>query len=257
MKCAEVISMLDALLDNELATQTAAEMNDHMKECAPCATEWQEHLALRERMRTLGNKIATPPRLAVRIHKHVERNQPGAQALRVALAASILACLVSFGALKYFIQTYATSPGSAVAVKSPSSKLTLASLLANQSLLIAASDCTADPTCLSKQAGFPVCSLTLPGWKLASARLVKASSGTICMAQLSYVNPKNETLVCYQSSTGTIPIADLNHHTIGGRLFCCGKVCKMSVVYFPKDGHDFFLVSRLPEEDLMDLARQG
>jgi hypothetical protein len=236
--------MFDSLLDDELPTQTAAEINAHMRECLSCSKEWEERQSLRQRIHTFGKKIPVPDGLVERIDKRVHRTSPSVKYLGMAVAAAAAVLVFSVATTRFDYQTVKTG-------------FTVADMLTEQSPLKPASADTSDLTALARQGGFDICPVGLPGYKLLSARLVSTADKKVCMARLTYANDKNETLVCYEGCHGQVNVAELSKHYIEGKLFCCGKVGASSVVYWPRDTRDFFMVGTLPTLDMLNLASKS
>ncbi|HEY9791393.1 MAG TPA: zf-HC2 domain-containing protein [Candidatus Obscuribacterales bacterium] len=244
MQCNDVTPMFDSLLDDELPTQTAAEINAHMRECLACSKEWEERQALRQRIHTFGKKIPLPDGLAERIDKRVHRSAPRLKYFGMALSAAAAVLVFSVATTRFDYQTVKAG-------------LTAADMLTDNSPLKPSSADTSDLTALAKQGGFDICPIDLPGYKLMSARLVSTDDKKVCMARLTYVNEKKESLVCYEGCHGQVNIADLSQHYIEGKLFCCGKVGASSIVYWPRDSRDFFMVGTMPTLDMLNLASKS
>src|SRR5262249_26638366 len=160
---------------------------------------------------SFGKKIPVPDGLVDRIDKRVHRSSSRVKYFSMALAAAAAVLVFSVATTRFDYQTVKTG-------------LTVADMLTEQSPLKPVSADTSDLAVLAKQGGFDVCPIDLDGYKLSSARLVSTADKKVCMARLTYLNDKNETLVCYEGCHGEVNVAGLSQHYIEGKLYCCGKV---------------------------------
>jgi hypothetical protein len=250
MRCEDVVSMLDSLQDNELPTQTAAEVNGHMHECLTCSAEWEERMSLRNRMHTLRSEIPVPDSLVPRTTKYVQSKTSVVSFVQMGGAIAAAAVVIVFGGM------WASGMFGGSRDVSEANSIAVASVVARETSMSAGSP-VADPTTLSQSAGFNVCPVNLPGWTLQSAQLLPGAKSKSQLVRLMYENNAKQKIACYQAASGQINIAELEPHSIGGRKFCCGNVAGRSVVYWPKDGHDFLLIGDLSQSELMDLALKG
>lgn len=254
MKCEEVTPLLNPLIDNELPTQNVALIMEHIQTCHHCQDSWDTLAAIRDRLHTFNKSIAVPGDLLSRIDQRVEQSSRSSwrstelwTKSRVAAIAALAILAASYFSFVRFKQAHvptsvneivATLSGSHQAGVSPAEGLSQ----------------------LSKQAGFPILVLELPGYHFKTAQLVKIPGKSLCVVRLAYEttqNGKPVDLYCYQACQGQIKYAGLNEHHIDGRLLCCGQVGKYSVVYWPGKGLDHVLVSSLSEHDLMALAMRA
>src|SRR5271170_8102941 len=67
MKCDDVLSLLDQMLDDPAETEETLAARRHLKECLSCHSAWTKSLSLRERLRELRNQIHMPETLPQRI----------------------------------------------------------------------------------------------------------------------------------------------------------------------------------------------
>ncbi|MBS2010373.1 MAG: sigma-70 family RNA polymerase sigma factor [Cyanobacteria bacterium SZAS TMP-1] len=67
MKCADFLPLIDLLLDDQGKTETNELLLDHLKDCQPCNSVWTEHLLLRKRLRSFGDRIKLPETMPQRI----------------------------------------------------------------------------------------------------------------------------------------------------------------------------------------------
>lgn len=60
MDCSEIIPLLELMLDDQTATETAAGVIQHMDECLTCHQSWADSLKVRQQLRDFRNDIPVP-----------------------------------------------------------------------------------------------------------------------------------------------------------------------------------------------------
>jgi anti-sigma factor RsiW len=93
--CAEVLDRIEALLDAEVDSGTAAAIRAHLESCAGCRAEWQRAGELRAALRALP-RYEAPPRVGAALAAAAAADGPrrlryGGSRLRPVMAAAALA----------------------------------------------------------------------------------------------------------------------------------------------------------------------
>lgn len=251
MNCQEVQHHLSPLLDNELSIDVTASVMHHLDSCVSCQTDWTAENQLRATLLQSISSIAAPSNLVERIQRAVEDDRKFSNRLRsrfnprlAMVAASIAALGVGYSVLSGNFKQGTTqaelsgNPGALVADYSGKALTT-----EQHKSLVAMRE-------LQQNLGFaPV---NPPGWTFVRAEM--CSIDKTPALHLSYVNEKRQTMSCYQVKHGLFDAKGLAKHDMKGRVFCCGKVNNVSVVYCPSEKGDNILVSALPEPMLMAIA---
>lgn len=71
MRCDEVGSLLDAILDNHAENAQAASAMKHLDECTTCADVWSKNVAVKERLHNLRDKVKMPENMPERIGERI------------------------------------------------------------------------------------------------------------------------------------------------------------------------------------------
>ncbi|MBS2005441.1 MAG: zf-HC2 domain-containing protein [Cyanobacteria bacterium SZAS TMP-1] len=283
MSCAETIPKLELMADDELTSEQAAQILIHIDECASCRDHWYELLALRQAVKDHAVSFQPSADFEEKLIKAIAREDwavrssrpkaAGSKALLYAAAALLLgvatAAILGVGDKGPAPDKTVAQNGGPNVVASLPEKTKPASLedaLSNFDQYLAGPAAAGSPAVaeevasISKQAGFTVKTMQLPGFKLASAQLVVMPEGKSNLVRLCYTRTKGkgkDAIICYQSPGGKLVAEGLNEHMIDGRKICCGETKNKSIVYIPgqkSDSTEVLLVGTISKSDLMDLV---
>lgn len=261
MKCERVISLLDPLLDSELATEAAASVMEHLNQCPNCQDSWNQQMLLRRQFQEFANDLQVPADAIKRLDRRLRSEEKQGSILRffssgrIAIAAAFF---VIAGLLVYQLR----SPDQVKQIQSHHKEHVpaLVGELATNYTEVVQRDTTGDVDAEFKevvdQVEFNVSKLSFHGWELTSAKVLHLPRSA-CIVRLTYeakVNGKKEKLICYQSCQGNIKPEGLSAHSIDDLQVCCGRIDGLSLVFWPSDGRDHVLIGTLPEKELMLLA---
>lgn len=247
MNCEQSRQYLNPLIDNELPIETIAKLMRHFESCLDCQSDWTSLLRVNDGVKEIICRIEVPDGLTDRIRSRVSssklRNSQAKPARRVYKVAGIVATaalvvLAIQGVLNNagrkenlvasdFVQAYqastdvdSTGPGTDSEVQQYT----------------------------SKQA-------RLPGWTLVKREQCRLEN--VPALRLCYTNERKQLLSCYLLKHGLFDATGLKKHSKNGRIFCCGRLGRVSIVYCPNGKGDSILVSSLSERELMFLAMRS
>ncbi|MCC6981498.1 MAG: zf-HC2 domain-containing protein [Candidatus Melainabacteria bacterium] len=261
MKCERVISLLDPLLDNELATEAAASVMEHLNQCPNCQDSWDELMSLRRQFQEFANELHVPSDAIKRLDRRLRSEEKKGSIFRFFGSGRVAVAAVFFviaGLLVYQLR----SPDQTRQIQSHSREHVpaLVGELTTNYLEVSQRDTTGDVDTefqeVVDEVEFNVSKLSFHGWELTSAKVLHLPKSA-CIVRLTYqakINGKKEKLICYQSCQGNIKPFGLTAHSVDGRQVCCGKMDGLSLVFWPSDGRDHVLIGTLPEKELMLLA---
>lgn len=120
MKCEDVMSVLDDLLDGGLDAAAQAAVNVHLEGCATCAEARRSLVNLRKRMEELPRSVAPPRDLWPEIEAQIAAKKiaRGAFGRRAVMAAAAVVVLVTSVVTAYLVGRQQASP-TVVAVPVP------------------------------------------------------------------------------------------------------------------------------------------
>jgi anti-sigma factor RsiW len=121
MNCEETLALLDAYFDNELDLAKTIAIEEHIRSCASCRSQYELRIALRDRLKDPDLRYAIPKDFAHQIRKKLSLSSrptrrilsfPSAAWIPVAIAAAAI-----FGAFLYanIQRLVPTGPASMVA----------------------------------------------------------------------------------------------------------------------------------------------
>lgn len=258
MNCDYTTTLLDPLADDELPTETAAGVLEHLDKCPDCQDLWEQRASLKARFQAFSSRITIPEREGIeRLDRMLdseldaERNRlsravPGARRKALLAAAAVMAGLAATLFANY-------NPALEVSrlAKDPGPGLPEALVSAPETSL------TRRLESLSSSVGFTVDPPALKGFRLVAADLYRSPEKRLCMARLTYQGNSpgaSKRLRLYQTCSGRVNAGSLRKMRIGDRAVCCGQVDGMSIVYLPGKNTDSILISAMPEKSLMMLA---
>lgn len=246
MNCEQSLHYLDPLVDNELSIDLTSEVMRHLDSCLQCQNQWTEITRLRTTISGALNRIEIPGGLVQRIQERVSKSHGNRRfifewrKLRIvsAVAAVVLVAIVAF---------------ILVSVPKPRDSLIPNDLVADHRTSTAAAPVITPQDELKRlQKTLALRPVNLPGWKLVKVEACKIDK--LPAIHLCYVNSKKKMLSCYQLKHGLFDATGLKKHSMNGRIYCCGQLKDVSIVYCPSDKHDKILVSAMPERELMSIA---
>lgn len=261
MKCERVISLLDPLLDNELPTEAAASVMEHLNQCPNCQDSWDEQMSLRRQFQEFAIDLHIPSDAVTRLDRRLRSEEKQGSILRLFGSGRIAVAAAFFVIAGLFVYQL-RSPDQVKQIQSHHKEHVpaLVGELTTNYMEVAQRDTTGDVDAEFKEVveevEFNVSKLSFQGWELTSAKVLHLPKSA-CIVRLTYaakVNGKKEQLICYQSCQGNIKPEGLSAHSIDGRQVCCGKIDGLSLVFWPSDGRDHVLIGTLPEKELMLLA---
>lgn len=261
MKCERVISLLDPLLDNELATEAAASVMEHLNQCPSCQDSWDEQMSLRRQFQEFANDLQVPSSAIKRLDRRLRSEEKKGSIFRFIGSGRIAVAAAFF--LTVGLLVYQLRPSDQVGQIQSHSKdhvpALVGELTTNYTEALqgdSAGDVDAEFKEVVDEVEFNVRKLSFNGWELTSAKVLHLPRSA-CIVRLTYqarVNGQKEKLICYQSCQGNIKPEGLTAHSIDGRQVSCGKMDGLSLVFWPSDGRDHVLIGTLPEKELMLLA---
>jgi anti-sigma factor RsiW len=105
MNCEEILTLLDAYFDNELDLAKTIAIQEHLRTCASCRSQYELRVALRSRLDDLDLRYATPNDFADQIRKSLAlSSRPSRKILSFPVVAWIPAAVAAaavFGAFVY------------------------------------------------------------------------------------------------------------------------------------------------------------
>ncbi len=256
MNCQEVQHHLSPLLDNELSVDVTASVMHHLDHCISCQADWTAENQLRAALLQSIASIKAPSNLVDRLQRAVEEDRRFSKRLRTRFTPRALvlvaASLAALGILGYAVIT-ANLKQSISQVELSGTPSALVADYSGKALSTEQHKSLVAMRKLQQNLGFqPV---TPPGWTFVKAEI--CSIDKTPALHLSYVNEKKQKMSCYQVKHGLFDAKSLAKHNMKGRIFCCGKVNNVSVVYCPSENGDNILVSSLPEPMLMAIAMKS
>ncbi len=248
MNCDQSRHYLDPLIDNELSIDLTAEMMQHLDSCLQCQDQWTGLTRLRATVLGAIERIEIPPGLVGRIKSRVDKSEgrrsrlsfrwlnPGSVA---AAAAIVIVALVAF-----------------ILLTTPKAKDSLVpnDLVADHRNAAAMGSMSVNPQRELRQLQQTLAlePVNLPGWKLV--KVEQCQIDKLPAIHLCYANSKKQMLSCYQLKHGLFDAAGLKKHSMNGRIYCCGQLKDVSIVYRPSEKLDRILISAMPERELMSIA---
>ncbi len=93
--CRQVLSQMDAYVDDSLAPEAATALKGHLDRCPACAREFESRHFLRTRLKSAVRNIDTPAHLETRIRAYIRATGDSKpwKARLIAVAAAVLVCV--------------------------------------------------------------------------------------------------------------------------------------------------------------------
>lgn len=248
MNCEQSRNYLDPLIDNELSIDLTSEVMRHLESCIHCQNLWTDMSRLHDTISGAISRIEIPAglvqRIRGRVEKTIDRRSSGPTISRkiglLSVAAAII--LIVIAAFVLFVN--------------PKEKVALVpnDLVADHRTAAAGSMPPPTPeTELHRlQRSLSLEPVNVPGWKLIKVEACKIDK--LPAIHLCYVNGKKEMLSCYQLKHGLFDASGLKKHSMNGKIYCCGQLDDVSIVYCPRDNSDRILVGAMSERELMMIA---
>lgn len=96
MQCSEVVRSIPWLLDDELDTEAAREIEAHIRECDSCRAVLEQEGRLRLALRQVGTQVTAPAALRRKVRESIQRERPQPRLLRAWPAMATAVLLVAF-----------------------------------------------------------------------------------------------------------------------------------------------------------------
>lgn len=275
MNCEQARHYLDPLVDNALSIDLTAEVMRHLDACLECQDQWTKFVRLQDTVSGVIERIDVPAGLTDRIKAHVDKNMRIGNSFSLAgfspRLLSAAAAIILIAIVAVILVTNMSSKSGLLATKLGSKDALVATGVGSKNTVVA-HDLVADHKVtaaavmtmkssspqhelLRLQKQLALGPVNLPEWKLIKVEACQID--TLPAIHLCYVNDRKQMLSCYQLKHGLFDTGALKRHSINGRIFCCGQLKDVSIVYCPSDTHDKVLVSAMPERELMSIAKKS
>jgi hypothetical protein len=256
MKCSDVRTLLDLLLDGALEPKDSALVLDHMQSCSECQCEWNNLEQLHTTFQDAKGKPQLPEGLMARISEKLrdeERNQHKRFIQQCARPIPMLAIAASLALIGFSLLPSIHQIDTRPELIQTASADTLVEDLVSQGTL----EPVADPTELAKRVGYDLKHVRLPEWQMNKSGVYK-SQPSLPIARFDFVRKGQsgyQQLSCYQARQGVIRAKAGNSEDLDGKRVLFGNHGKFQFALWSQNGRDYLFVTALSKPQLEEIVR--
>jgi anti-sigma factor RsiW len=248
MNCEETLTLLDAYFDNELDLAKTIAIEEHLRSCASCRSQYELRIALRDRLKDPDLRYAIPKDFAHQIRKKLSLSSrpirrilsfPSAAWIPVAIAAAAI-----FGAFLYanIQRLVPTGPASMVAEVASDH---IRSLIGTHLVDVESSDQHTVKPWFAGKIDFspPVRDFADQGFQLIGGRLDYVRGKNVAVLIYRFKKHYVSLFICRERN----PEADSKQQTFGYQGY--------NLVYWNANGLDCWAVSDAAPGTLLEFAK--